>query len=179
MSGALDTKSTLNMNALLDIISGDKTAWNKALKMMKALDDVKSKTVMTTSKNYRHVMIHTTCEHCGFVSHRLIELGKKDSISYRNKETGQINIVKFQDCSTMINVHALTRSCNNCANFINNMDVEELKIRYWNLLNTNPADMKHPPVKPDNKTVWFDEDAIIQENEEVKELKEEVVDYAS
>ena len=110
MAGVLLSSSTMNMETLLGIISGDKELWKKAQKMMQKVDDEKSKTVRTTAKSYRHVMIHTKCEHCGFTSHRLVELGKKDSISYRNRETNQINIVRFQDCETLLNVQSLTNS---------------------------------------------------------------------
>lgn len=141
----------------------------------------KVNTTRTKAIRYRIVHIHTTCEHCGFMSHRLVNLGKKDSISYKAKN-GEVHIVKFSDINTMMDVQAVTRCCNNCANFINNMDVEELKIRYWNLLNHSPADMKHPPIKPPAKKtadiISLDEvdeieDTIIQENEEVAFAEED------
>lgn len=179
--GAISKDTALKLLQVLELLRGNPSALKSAQDMMKKHEEKERKTVHKTAKNYRYVMIHTTCEHCGFVSHRMITLTKADSISYTNKEDKQVYIVRFQDCKELINVHATCRTCNNCANFIEKMDIEELRIRYWNILNNVPLDMKHPPEhgNPPSKVVWFDEDSIIQENEEVKELKQEVVDYAS
>ena len=163
---------------VLRLLQKNPEALKTAQKMMKKHEEKESKTVRTTAKNFRHVMIHTQCEHCGFVSHRMVTLGKADSISYTSKEDRNIYIVRFADCKDLINVSAISRTCNNCANFIEQMDLDELRIRYWNILNNNPADMEHPPKGPKrDKAVWFDEDSIIQENESVPELTQEIVEY--
>ena len=176
---------------VLQLFQKNPDAFKTAQKMMKKHEEKESKTVRTSAKNFRHVMIHTTCEHCGFISHRMVELGKADSISYIGKEDRNIYIVRFADCKELINVHAVTSTCNNCANFIEQMDIDELRIRYWNILNRTPADMKHPPVhdvplaKQIARTLDLKygnmeyQDSIIQENEEIPELKKEVIDIAS
>lgn len=133
------------MQLLMDILAGNPGAIKKAMKLMDVKEETERKTVKVAMKNYRFVLIHTQCEHCGFVSHRRVQLTKAESITYTSKYDRQVYIVRFTDCKDLLHVEATTRSCNACAEFINSMDVEELKIRYWNLLNNNPLDMKHPP----------------------------------
>lgn len=159
----------------------DPTILKKAQGLLTKKEETEQRTVTKTAKNFRHVMIHTTCEHCGFMSHRLVELGKKDSISFTSKIDKQVHIVHYVDCKELINVQATSRTCNACGEFINKMDIDELKIRYWNAINNNPADMKHPPLPPykkklDELMLIEKEDSIIQENEVVVGLAEEVVE---
>lgn len=165
MSGLGDESTIARMGELLNLLKANPELMKTAQKMVVKSEEEKRKTVRTSAKNYRYVMLHTKCEHCGFLSHRMVRLTKVESISYRGKDN-ENHIVRFSDCKELLNVNSFTQTCNNCAEFINKMDVEELKIRYWNAINRTPFDMKHPPEHPKKLADVIDiEDSIIQEGE--------------